>query len=87
MQAICCDAIQSCVIQNHHAIRTARQSPQSEQGVVRLHHNVANLVLIGEHTVGLHQFLGEMVGEALHYVGAHARASSTGNWVAEHETF
>lgn len=87
MQAIRGDAIQSGVVQDDHAIGAACETTQRQQRVVRLHHDIADLVLVGEHTVGLHELFRKVIREALHDVRAHARASTAGNRVTQDEAF
>ena len=42
----------------YHAVCVLREPLQGEQGVVGLDHHITHLILVGEHRVRLHQFLG-----------------------------
>lgn len=54
MQALHGYPVQGCVVQDHHGIRIQSQALEREQGVVGLHHHIAGLGLIGEHTASMH---------------------------------
>lgn len=79
------DAVQSRVVQHHHAVTVQSEPLQREHGVVRLHHHIARLVLIREDAVRLHQLLAVPVIQRLQQVRPHARPCPASYRVAQHE--
>ena len=66
MQPVRCDPVERGVVQDDDAVCALRQSLQRQEGVVGLHHNVRHhvghglvgaVLLVGEHTVRLDEFL------------------------------
>ena len=50
MQPLYSNAVEGRVVQHHNSICIQGEALQSEQGVVGLHHHIAGLILVGEHT-------------------------------------
>jgi len=85
VQAIHRDAVQSGVVQHHHAIRVQSEALERKHGVVRLHHDLT--LVCGEHAVSLDQLLGIAIVESLQQIRAAARARSSRDGVSHHEPF
>ena len=63
MQTVRSDAVKRGVVENNDTVSAACETSESQQGVVRLDHDVTNLILIGENTVCLQEFLRELIPE------------------------
>ena len=80
------DPIERGVVEDDDGVGVEREALQRQQRVVRLHHHVAAVLLVGEDRVGLDELFGEAVVEALEEEGAHAGAGASGDGVAHEKS-
>ena len=85
MQPIARYPRQRTIVEHDDRIGVVRQSFQREEGVVRLHDDVA-LLCVGEDGIRLDELLGELVVQPLEYERAKTRARAAGDGVHEHES-
>jgi hypothetical protein len=73
------------IVEHDDRIGVVRQSFQREEGIVRLHDDVA-LLCVGKDGIRLDELLGELVVQPLEYERAETRARAAGDGVHEHES-
>mmetsp|Transcript_56311 Transcript_56311/g.93791 ORF Transcript_56311/g.93791 Transcript_56311/m.93791 type:complete len:414 (-) Transcript_56311:118-1359(-) len=86
LEALVGNAMQRGVVNHHCRVGVENETLQRQNRVVRMHHHVRLVSVVGEHAVRLHNLLRVAVAQLLQQVRAETAASAASNAVREHET-